>query len=301
MGKKRIAVLGEELSSTKVTEGKEKKSRRPTRSVDVEDARHEVSAKKQKIVQKEEIQNEIVEVAEKEKKDEKIETENTEEKAGEEKIIENKKAKVKKPAKKRGKNYLEAKKKIDKNKSYSISEAIKLLSNISFSKFKGSVDAHINVKETGLKGEIQFPHSTGKKQTIRIVDENLLKDLEKGLTTGKQGKIDFTLLIAEPKMMPRLVKFAKLLGPRGLMPNPKNGTVTEKPEEAVKNMAGKIQFKTEAKYPLIHIAIGHINDSEKDLVENFQALTKAVGKRNISKAFISPTMGPSLKIDLGSF
>ncbi|MCX6725934.1 MAG: hypothetical protein NT052_01275 [Candidatus Shapirobacteria bacterium] len=199
----------------------------------------------------------------------------------------------KKPPKKRGKNYLEAKKKVKNDKPYSISEAIKLLSSVSFSKFKGSVDAHINVKETGLKGEILFPHSTGKKQNIRIVDENLIKDLEK-------GKIDFNLLIAEPKMMPRLVKFAKLLGPRGLMPNPKNGTVTENPEEAVKNMAGKIQFKTEAKFPLIHLSIGKINMTEKELEENFKTLIQTVGRRNIEKVFLSPTMGPSIRIDLNS-
>ena len=199
----------------------------------------------------------------------------------------------KKPAKKRSKHYLEAIKKISKDKNYSLSEAIKLLKSISISKFQGNVDVNLNTREKNLKGEVIFPHPTGKKQNIRIVDEELLNDLEK-------GKVDFTMLIAEPKMMARLVKFAKLLGPKGLMPNPKNGTVTEKPEEAIKNMVGKSQFKTEAKFPLVHISIGRIDIPEKDLIENFQALIKAVGKRNIAKAFISPTMGPSLKIDLSS-
>lgn len=266
MGKKRIAVLDDSSESL------DKKT------------------KKEKIVKKKKSQDGIIDMAQEslqaaEVIEEKIETGNE--------TVEAKKPKIKKPAKKRSKSYLEAKKKIKNDKPYSISEAIKLLSNISISKFKGSIDAHINVKETGLKGEIQFQHPTGKKQNIRIADENLLKDLEK-------GKIDFTLLIAEPKMMPSLVKFAKLLGPRGLMPNPKNGTVTEKPEEAVKNMAGKSQFKTEAKFPLIHISIGKINMAAKELEENFKTLIKAVGRRNIKKVFLSPTMGPSIKIDLDS-
>ena len=201
--------------------------------------------------------------------------------------------KTPKEAKKRSKNYLEAKKKVEVNKLYSPSEAIKLLKSISLSKFKGNVDVHLNVKEVGLKGEIQFPHPTGQKQNIRIADEKLLEELEK-------GKIDFTLLVATAKMMPGLVKFAKLLGPKGLMPNPKNGTVTENPEDFIKNASGKTQFKTELKFPLIHLTIGKIDSSEKDLEDNFQALVKAVGKRNIQKAVLSPTMGPGIKVDLSS-
>jgi len=201
--------------------------------------------------------------------------------------------KTTKKAKKRSKNYLEAEKKVEVNKLYSPSEAIKLLKSISLSKFKGNIDAHLNVKEVGLKGEIQFPHPTGQKQKIRLVDEELLKELGK-------GKIDFTLLVTNSKMMPKLVKFAKLLGPRGLMPNPKNGTITENPEEFIKNAAGKTQFKTEQKFPLIHLTIGKIDSLEKDLEDNFQVLIKAVGRKNIQKAVLSPTMGPGIKVDLSS-
>jgi len=199
----------------------------------------------------------------------------------------------KKAKKTRSKNYLEAKKKVETDKFYPLSEAIKLLKSISLSKFKGNIDAHLNVKEVGLKGEIEFPHPTGQKQKIRIADEELLKELEK-------GKIDFTLLVTTIKMMPKLLKFAKLLGPKGLMPNPKNGTVTENPEEFIKNASGKTQFKTELKFPLIHLTIGKIDSSEKDLEDNLQALVKAVGRKNIQKVVLSPTMGPGVRIDLGS-
>ncbi len=198
-----------------------------------------------------------------------------------------------KKEKKRGKKYQEAKKKIDPTKFYPPSEAIKLLKSISLSKFKGNVDIHLNVKDVGLKGEIQFPHPTGQKQKIRVADEELLKELAK-------GKIDFTLLVATPKIMPKLVKYAKLLGPKGLMPNPKNNTVTENPEEFIKNASGKIQFKTESKFPLIHLTIGKIDTPEKNLEDNLKALIKAIGKKNIQKAVLSPTMGPGIKINLSS-
>lgn len=201
--------------------------------------------------------------------------------------------KIKKETRKRSKSYQKAKKQVDLKKLYPLSEAIKLLKSISLSQFKGNVDVHLNVKEVGLKGEIQFPYPTGKKQNIRIADEKLLAELEK-------NKIDFTLLVATPVMMGKLMKFAKLLGPRGLMPNPKNGTVTEKPQEFIKNQTGKTQFKTEPKFPLIHLSLGKIDAPEKELAENFKALVKAVGRRYIFKAVLAPTMGPGIKIDLSS-
>ena len=263
MGKKRIAVIGEEKHERKIVKTGKEHGR-------ITDVGAEA----------------LAEAATIEEKTKKIEQE----------TLKGAKKQVKKEIKKekqRGKKYQEAKKKVDATKFYRLEEAIKLLKNVSLSKFKGKVDAHLNVKEVGLKGEIQFPHSTGQKQNIRIADEELLKDLEK-------NKIDFTLLLATSKMMPKLVKFAKLLGPRGLMPNPKNGTITENPEEFIKKAAGKTQFKTEPKFPLIHLAIGQVDFPEKDLEDNFKALIKAVGKGKIQKAVLCPTMGPSIKIDLDS-
>jgi len=266
MGKKRIAVVGEKK--------KEKKEHKVVKTGKEHGRIADIGTEH------------LEEAANIEEKTKKIEKKTTKEAQKEGK-------KPPKKAKKRSQHYLEAKKKVEVNKLYSLSEAIKLLKSISLSKFKGNVDVHLNVKEVGLKGEIQFPHPTGQKQNIRIADEELLKDLEK-------GKIDFTLLVTDPKMMPKLVKFAKLLGPRGLMPNPKNGTVTENPEEFIKNAAGKTQFKTEIKFPLIHLTIGKVDSPEKDLEDNFQTLIKAVGKRNIQKAVLSPTMGPGIKVDLSS-
>ncbi len=264
MGKKRIAVIGEEKHERKIV----KTGKEHGRITDVgAEALEEAS---------------IIE-----EKTKKIEKETLKETKKESKKT------AKKPKKTRSKNYLVAREKVDTNKLYRLEEAIKLLKSISLSKFKGRVEVHLNVKEIGLKGEVQFPHETGQKQKIRIADEEVLKELEK-------GKIGFTLLVATSKMMPKLVKFAKLLGPKGLMPNPKNGTVTENPEEFIKNASGKTQFKTETKFPLIHLTIGQVDSPEKDLQDNFQALIKAVGKRNIQKAVLSPTMGPGIKVDLNS-
>jgi len=193
--------------------------------------------------------------------------------------------------KKKSANYLQALKKIDKEKFYPLKEAVKLLKEVSISKFKGSIEAHFNVKEAGIKGEVEFPHPTGKKQVIRIADDKLIEELEK-------GKINFTTLVSDPKMMTKLVKFAKLLGPKGLMPNPKSGTINDNPKEIVDKLTKKNIFKTESKYPLIHLVIGKVDDVNKNIEENVTVLIKAIGKKNIKKAVLAPTIGPSIKIDL---
>jgi len=201
-----------------------------------------------------------------------------------------------KPKRIRGRRWQEARKKIDSQKTYSLPEAIKLLKTVSFSRFDGSVDAHLVVKKIGLKGEVEFPYPTGRQQKVRIADEALLKDLEESLSANRRRKIDFTLLIATPQMMPKLAKYAKILGPRGLMPNPKAGTITDKPEELAKKLAGKTSWKTEPKAPLIHLTIGKVSQPERQLEENFKALVAAIGQKNIKKAVLAPTMGPGIKI-----
>ncbi|HUS52160.1 MAG TPA: hypothetical protein VMX77_01695 [Candidatus Bathyarchaeia archaeon] len=195
------------------------------------------------------------------------------------------------PAKKRGKRYLKAKTQVDRAKFYPLPEAIKLLKKTSISRFNGTVEVHLVVKEKGLKGKVQFPHPTGKSQKIKIADEKLISQLEK-------GKIDFDILLATPEMMPKLVKFAKILGPKGLMPNPKTGTISEKPEKLAKEMAGKAQFKTETKAPLIHLVIGRTEAKEENLAANFKALIQVIGSTKIQKAVLTSTMGPGIKIDL---
>ena len=196
-----------------------------------------------------------------------------------------------KKTKKSSSQYIKAKQKVDANKLYSLQEALPLVKEVSLSKFVGSIEVHLLVKEIGLKGEIEFPHPTGKKQIIKVVNDDLIKELEK-------GKISFTTLIASPQTMSKLVKFAKILGPKGLMPSPKNGMIVDQPEKAIETMAKKTTFKTESKAPLMHLSIGKVNMPEKEIEANFKSLIKALGRRNIRKVTIAPTIGPGIKIDL---
>ncbi len=192
----------------------------------------------------------------------------------------------------RGKKYQEAKKMVDNNRFYSLKEAISLLKKMKLVKFDQSVELHFIVDETGLKGEIDLPFSTGKIVRVKIVDDKILADLEK-------GRIEFDVLVTHPSFMPRLAKFAKVLGPKGLMPNPKAGTVSMKPEEVVKKFEkGMLKWKTEVKFPLIHQMIGKISFEEKNLVANAEKFIEAVGKAHIKSAFIKSTMSPAVKLEM---
>ena len=207
-----------------------------------------------------------------------------------------KKSKVKtafvKTSASRGKSYLEARKMIDRNKYYSLEEAILLLKKIKPPKFDQSVELHFVMDETGLKGEVELPFSTGKVVRVKVVDDSVLGDLEK-------GKIEFDVLVTHPSFMPRLAKFAKVLGPKGLMPNPKAGTVSTKPEDVVKKFEkGMLRWKTEAKFPLVHQMIGKISSKEGDLIANAEKFIEAIGKSHIQSAYIKTTMSPSVKLEL---
>jgi len=273
MGKKRIKVVGVEETPKKTK--KEEKGRKIVKTGKEHGRITDMGA-------------EALAEAERIKEKEKKLAEETKAKA--KKVV---KRKARTKAKKRGKKYLEAKKKVDRNKVYPLPEAIKLAQETSISKFNGAIEVHLVVKESGLKGEVKFPYATGKQTKIAIVNDVLLKKIAK-------GKIDFDVLLATPAVMPKLTKYAKILGPRGLMPNPKAGTITEKPEELAKKMAGKTLFKSEAKAPLIHLVIGKVDFKANDLEANFRALIEAVGINKIKKAVITSTMGPGIKVDLTS-
>ena len=194
--------------------------------------------------------------------------------------------------KSRGKLYQEAKKLVDKTKTYSLKDAIAILKKMKTSKFDESVELHFVVDEMGLKGEIELPFSTGKIVKVAVVDDKVLTEIEK-------GKLDFDILVTHPSFMPRLAKFAKVLGPKGLMPNPKAGTISAKPEEVVKKFSkGLLKWKTEPKAPLIHQMIGKVSNEEKNLIANSEKFIQAVGVKHILRAFIKSTMSPSIKIEV---
>jgi len=192
----------------------------------------------------------------------------------------------------RGKNYQASRTKVDPSKFYPIEEAVKLVKEISFSKFDASVDAHIITRKKGLTGEVNFPNFKGKSRKVVVADEKVLEQI-------KAGKIDFDILLATKEFMPKLVPFAKILGPKDLMPNPKTETIVDDPKKALEKFQGGLtRFKTEKDQPLIHLKIGQVSQPEKELEENLKALIAAIGPRNIKKLVIAPTMGPGIKVQI---
>lgn len=200
----------------------------------------------------------------------------------------------KKQAKKvkiRGKKYKAALKKIDKAKSYKVKDAIKLVKEISFSKFDGTLELHLLVKKEGLSVNITLPNSAGKEKKIEVADDKTIDKL-------KRGKVDFDVLLATADFMPKLVPYAKILGPKGLMPNPKNGTLLKNKKDAEKFSANTLTLKTEKNAPVIHTIVGKVSMDDKKIEENIEAVLEAVGKKQVVKAHLTATMSPSIKLNI---
>lgn len=200
---------------------------------------------------------------------------------------EKKKVKVKAHSKK----YMAVKSKVDKTKKYSLVDAIELVKKLSYSSFDGTVTADIEVKEAGQSVEVTLPHQTGKTKKVAVVSDKVLADIE-------AGNIDFDILVSSPEFMPKLAKFARVLGPKGLMPNPKNGTLTANPERAVEELsAGKRLIKTERKHPLIHVNVGKVSMDSKHIQENVQTIIEALNNK-IVRISLSASMSPGVKVDI---
>lgn len=191
----------------------------------------------------------------------------------------------------RGKKYQKIVTQLEKGKKYPLKEAVALLKKTSISRFDGKAEAHLVVKKVGLTAKVNFPYSTGKQKRIAIADDPEV--VEK----IKKGQIDFDVLLANPKTMPALLPYAKTLGPLGLMPNPKNGTLVENPQKVAEEMGkGAAIVRTEKKAPLIHLVFGQVSQAEKELQGNLQAVINGVGKENIKKIVICATMGPGINV-----
>jgi large subunit ribosomal protein L1 len=221
-----------------------------------------------------------------------------EEVEGGEKPAAAKKAKKEKKARKRSKRYIEAASLVDKTKTYPLDDAVSLVKKTSLTKFDGSVELHINLNPASLgekkdmRGSVSLPHGTGKQVRVLIADDKIIADVA-------EGKINFDILVAAPSMMPKLAKVARILGPKGLMPNPKTGTVTEDVDKRAKELTtGKVNFKTEPDQPIIHLIVGKVSFDEKKLEDNISAILNAVGPGKIAKATLTATMGPGVKIAL---
>lgn len=190
----------------------------------------------------------------------------------------------------RSKPYQAAKSKVDVSKVYSISDAIKLLRDVSLTKFDATVELHLVLKETLPAGrQVELPHSTGKTRQVAIADEATIAKIE-------ASKIDFDVLYASPEQMGKLVKFAKVLGPKGLMPNPKNGTIVADPASAIKKLSDKsVVLKTEKDAPLIHTIVGKLSAKDSELSANIKAILDAFEGKLI-KSVLKSTMSPAIKL-----
>ncbi len=214
-----------------------------------------------------------------------------------------KEVKIKQGKKKsRSKSYQTVQQLIEKDKKYALEKALDILPKLSRSKFDETVELHINTVTTGISGNITLPHGTGKSVRVAIADPTTSSGqakVEELIKKIGSGNIDFDVLIATPEAMPKLAKVAKILGPRGLMPNPKSGTISNTPEKLAQNFEkGQINFKTETKAPIMHLTVGKVSFGEKKLKENIDALIQAIKKENIRNVTLKSTMSPGIKISL---
>ena len=222
----------------------------------------------------------------------------------------------------RGKKYQEAAKLIEKGKTYSLKDAIELAIKASPVKFDATLEAHVRLgvdprqADQNIRTTIVLPNGSGK--TVRVAvfapadvckvakaagadiaeDEEFLKQLDK-------GTINFDVLISTPAYMPKLGKYARLLGPKGLMPNPKAGTVTMDVEKAVKeSKAGKVEYRVD-KQSIVHIGLGKVSFGSNKLFENANAFFESLKSQKpnslkgtyVKSVFITTTMGPSIAVE----
>lgn len=203
-----------------------------------------------------------------------------------------KKTKKAKFAKKKvfSKRYKENKSLVDKNTSYPLKNGVEMLKKFKAGKFDESVELHINVKEKGLSGQIALPHGTGKSIRIKVADDDVIAEVEK-------GKINFDILVAKPEMMPKLAKVARVLGPRGLMPNPKSGTITPNPEALIEKLSkGQISYKTEAAAPVVHLVVGKVSFNNDQLEDNIKTVISTIGSNKIDQVVLKSTMSPAVRV-----
>lgn len=224
-----------------------------------------------------------------------------------------------------GKKLIAIKKDLDQNKEYSLEEAISLLKKNSFTKFDETLDVAINLgvdprhSDQMVRGMVSLPAGTGKDVRVAVIckDDKVAEATAAGADLAgsviiiddiKAGKIDFDVCIATPDMMGMVGQIARVLGPKGLMPNPKLGTVTADIATAVKNAkSGQVEYRVE-KAGIVHVGVGKISFSESDLQKNAQTLIDSVLKAKpsgvkgayLKKIHVSSTMGPSLKVDIST-
>jgi large subunit ribosomal protein L1 len=218
----------------------------------------------------------------------------------------------------RGKNFRKAAELIEKGKVYNLTEALDLAVKTNPVKFDASVEVHINLSvdprhaDQNIRDNLVLPAGTGKTVRIAVFDDEKVEgaDLSGVETLTKaleKGEVTFDILIATPAQMPKLGKFARLLGPRGLMPNPKSGTVTTDVAKAVAEAkAGRVEYRVDTT-GIVHVGIGKVSFGAKKLEDNARALFASIKGNKpssvkgtyVKAVHIATTMGPSVTVDPG--
>lgn len=228
---------------------------------------------------------------------------------------------------KKGKKYLEVSSKVDKTKLYTLDEAVKLVKETSVSKFDGSVEIAMRLNldtrksDQQLRGAIVLPSGTGKEKKVLVVSKgdyakaakeagaDFVGDVDILAKIEKENWLDFDVMIATPDMMPLLGKLGKVLGPKGLMPNPKTGTVTTDVKKAISDVKkGRVEYRTDS-YGNVHGLVGKVSFTEEALKENIKAFVSVILKSKpsvvkgiyVKNVSLSTTMGPGIKLDINSF
>ena len=225
--------------------------------------------------------------------------------------------------KKHSKMYVEALSNVEKNKSYDVTEAIKVLKSLKPRKFDESVDLvlklNIDAKKTdqNIRGSFVLPNGTGKTKRVLVVTKTKAAEASEADYCGAEDMIekieketwfDFDTIVATPEMMPLLGKLGKVLGPKGLMPNPKLGTVTTNVKDAISNIKkGMVEYKNDS-YGNVHMSIGKLSFSEDKLEGNLRAIVNEIVKNKptavkgtfVKNISVSTTMSPGLKVDKAS-
>jgi len=228
--------------------------------------------------------------------------------------------------KKRGKNYQEAAKLVDRSKQYEIEEAVTLLKEASKAKFDETVEVAFRLgvdpkkADENIRGAVVLPHGTGKTQRVLVFAKgDKIKEAEAAgadyigdadvIAKINDGWFDFDVVVATPDMMAEVGKLGRVLGPKGLMPNPKTGTVTFEVEKAVNDIkAGKVEYRVD-KSSNLHVPIGKVSFEDEKLVENFTTIMDTIVKVKpqsskgtyVRNVVLTSTMGPGIKIDASRF
>lgn len=222
---------------------------------------------------------------------------------------------------KHGKSYRASAEKIDRSKQYAVTEAVALIKDAKFSKFDESVDLDIRLgvdprnADQQVRGSVNLPHGTGKTVRVLVFAKGAAEDEAKAAGADfvggedlvekiKGGWLDFDAAVATPDMMREVSKVGRVLGPRGLMPNPKTGTVTPNPGPVVGELkAGKVEYRLD-RYAIVHCAVGKISFDAEKLAENVQTVIDALNRAKpaaakgvyMKSATLSSTMSPGVKL-----